>query len=129
MGGCGTYSVGKTPEKFLYESHKELYGVKIIEPVKKSDSWKLPEESAKSRAYLLLDKYGIFRQYREYDKNHQVILEIGYHREKKVGKGRVLHIHRFKIPGVENHPDAEPLTPDEIQKYKKFFVGVPGYDK
>ena len=130
MGGCGTYSKGNTPKTFKYKSVGTIHGVKIIEPVDSNVRRKLPEESAKSKAYLLLDKNGVFHQYREYNKNHEVVLEIGYHIEQRIDPVKPwLHIHRHIIPGFKVSPNGEPLTSAEIEKYKKFFIGVPGYDK
>ena len=73
----------------------------------------------------MLDKDGVFHQYREYDSNHRVILEIGYHQEKGLGKGDVLHIHVHQKPGIDFHSDPSTekrkLTREEYQKYKRFF--------
>ena len=90
---------------------------------------KLPEESHSPNArYVLLDKDGVFHQYREYNENHQVVLEIGYHYERSLGKGDVLHVHVHTIPGVEGHTDARKyaIGPGDqyYEKYKKFFKGV-----
>ena len=91
---------------YTYESAGEIDGVKILRPIDKSKSYKLPEEShTAGNGYILLDKNGIFHQYREYDQNHKVILEIGYHQEKALGKGDVLHIHVHKKPGIDYHND------------------------
>ena len=63
---------------------------------------------------------------REYNDNHEVILEIGYHNEPTLGKGKVLHIHVYHTPGVDHHREAKPrlLTDKEKAKYAKFFKGV-----
>lgn len=129
MGGCGTYSKGYIPAP-MYKSVAKLHGVKILEPIDPRKKRKLPEESAGSKAYLLLDNNGVFHQYREYNDNHEVILEIGYHVEQRIDPVKPwLHIHRHTVPGFSARPLGEELTPAEIKKYKKFFVGVTGYDK
>lgn len=128
MGGRGTYSTGK-PTPYTYTKVDEIAGVKVLEPTDRTRSFKLPEEShTAGNRYILLDKDGIFHQYREYDQNHKVILEIGYHYEPGLGKGDVLHIHIHEKPGVDFHKDPSTklrkLTHEEYQKYKKFFKGV-----
>lgn len=76
----------------------------------------------------ILDKDGVFHQYREYNQNHEVVLEIGYHHEKALGKGDVLHIHVHQKPGIDYHNDPttekRKLTRAEYQKYQKFFKGI-----
>lgn len=128
MGGRGTYSTGKSPA-YQYEAVDNIDGVKILQPIDKGKSYKLPEESHTSgNRYVLLDKDGVFHQYREYDENHKVILEIGYHQEKELGKGDVLHIHIHRKAGIDFHNDESTekrkLTREEYKKYKKFFKGV-----
>lgn len=128
MGGRGSYSVGRN-DSYTYVTYAKVNGIKILRPMDSKAPFKLPEEShTAGNAYVLLDKNGIFHQYREYDKNHKVVLEIGYHREAGLGKGAVLHIHVHKKPGVENHNDTSTekrkLTRDEYKKYKGLFIGV-----
>ena len=81
MGGRGTFAAGKQVA-YTYETVGKVDGVKIIKPIDKSKSLKLPEESHSSVGYVLYDKDGFFHQYREYNSNHEVVLEIGYHHEK-----------------------------------------------
>ena len=103
--------------------------MKILRPIGQSKSLKLPEEShTPGNCYVLLDKNGVFHQYREYNENHEVVLEIGYHYEKSLGQGDILHIHIHNQPGVENHSSADkfkigPGNPC-YEKYKHLFVGV-----
>lgn len=128
MGGRGTYSTGKNTA-FTYECVDKIDGVKVLKPIDSKKSYKLPEEShTAGNRYILLDKDGVFHQYREYDQNHKVILEIGYHHEAALGNGDILHIHIHKTPGVEGHNEAEKrrIGPGDpyYEKYKKFFVGV-----
>ena len=127
MGGRGTFAAGKQVA-YTYKTVGKIDGVKIVQPIDKNKSLKLPEESHSSIGYVLYDKNGVFHQYREYNENHEVVLEIGYHHEKALGKGDVLHVHVHKIPGVENHKSAEKYTifPGNpiYEKYKKLFKGV-----
>lgn len=127
MGGRGTYALGKNVA-YTYKYAGEIGGVKILQPIDEKKSLKLPEESHFSRAYALLDKDGVFHQYREYNAEHKVVIEIGYHNEKALGKGDVLHIHIHQRAGVEYHnaPDTQKrlLTKEEYNKYKYLFKGV-----
>lgn len=128
MGGRGTFAAGKAAA-FQYETAGTIEGVKVLRPIDREKSYKLPEESHTARnSYVLLDKDGVFHQYREYDGNHQVVLEIGYHPEKALGKGNVLHIHIHRKPGIDFHADPSTekrkLTRSEYQKYKRLFRGV-----
>ena len=79
MGGRGTFAAGKQVA-YTYETVGKVDGVKIINPIDKSKSLKLPEESHSNVGYVLYDKDGVFHQYRKYNSNHEVVLEIGYHR-------------------------------------------------
>ena len=128
MGGKGTYSAGQSPA-YTYETVGKLADVKILRPMDKTKSFKLPEEShTPGNKYVLLDKDGVFHQYREYNDNHEVVLEIGYHYEKSLGKGDVLHVHIHQKPGIENHGSATKyrIGPGDsyYEKYKHLFVGV-----
>lgn len=128
MGGRGTYSAGQSP-KYTYETVGKIEDVKVLAPIDKAKALKLPEEShTAGNKYVLLDKDGVFHQYREYNSNHEVVLEIGYHHERALGKGDVLHIHVHGKPGIDNHNNPSTvkrkLTRTEYQKYKKLFKGV-----
>ena len=128
MGGKGTYSTGQSPA-YTFETVGRIDGIKVIEPIDKSQSFKLPEEShTAGNSYVLLGKDGVFRQFRLYNENHEVILEIGYHNEASLGKGKLLHVHIHETPGVEGHTTAKKyvLSKDDpvYQKYKNLFVGV-----
>lgn len=35
-----------------------------------------------------------------------------------------IHIHEYPIPGIENRQPARNITPQEYEKYKRFFRGV-----
>lgn len=127
MGGRGTYAAGKKVP-YRFETVGEVEGVKIIHPIDKRLVPKLPEESNTSTEYVLYYSNGVFHQYRKYDSNHEVVLEIGYHRESQLGKGWVLHVHVHHKPGVIYHDDAEKyvIGPGHpiYEKYKKLFKGV-----
>ena len=138
MGGRGTYSAGQSP-KYTYETVGKIGDVKVLAPIEKTKALKLPEidkkrsrrlpeESHSERAYIKLDDKGEFRQYREYNEKHELVLEIGYHHERVLGKGDVLHIHVHGKPGIDNHNNPSTvkrkLTRTEYQKYKKLFKGV-----
>ncbi len=128
MGGRGTFASGKNVA-YTYETVGKIADVKILEPINKTASLKLPEEShTAGNKYVLLDSDGVFHQYREYNSNHEVVFEIGYHYEPSLGKGDVLHVHIHSTPGVEGHKSAEKfmISPGHpiYEKYKKLFVGV-----
>lgn len=127
MGGRGTFASGNAIP-YTYETIGKIDGVKILKPMDSSKSLKLPEEAHSSSSYVLLDKDNVFHQYREYNADHEVVLEIGYHHEKPLGKGDVLHIHIHQKPGIDYHNDSttekRKLNRAEYEKYKKFFKGV-----
>ena len=127
MGGRGTFAAGN-PVPYTFETVDKIDGVKVLQPIDKSKSYKLPEEAHSSSSYILLDKDGVFHQYREYNENHEIILEIGYHHEPSLGKGDVLHIHIHQKPGIDYHnaPTTvkRKLTRVEYERYKSFFKGV-----
>ena len=127
MGGRGTFAAGRDVEYTFY-TVGFVDGIKIINPIDGTKALKLPEESHKSTGYVLYDKNGVFHQYREYNKDHEVVLEIGYHHESSLGKGDVLHVHIHTIPGVDYHKLARKFRiypGDEIyEKYKSLFKGV-----
>ena len=128
MGGRGTYAVGNNVN-YTYKTVGKIDGIKVLQPKGEAKSFKLPEEShTAGNSYILLDKNGVFHQFRKYDEGHKVILEIGYHQEASLGKGKILHVHVHSIPGVEGHNSAEkyiigPGNP-YYEKYKKLFKGV-----
>ena len=130
MGGRGSYalSIKTGTYDFTYQTMGFFNGIKIVNPVDVKRSLKLPEESHSSNAYILFDKKGVFHQYREYNENHKVVLEIGYHQEASLGKGKILHVHYYNTPGVENRGLAtkEKIYPGHAiyEKYKYLFKGV-----
>lgn len=127
MGGRGSFAKGRQAA-YTFKTVGIIEGVKVIQPLNPVNSLKLPEESHSASCYLLLDRDGVFHQYREYNENHQVILEIGYHHESRMGNGDVLHIHVYREPGVEHHENPSTvkrkLTREEYHRYKKLLKGV-----
>ncbi|MCD7773566.1 MAG: hypothetical protein LUH08_05865 [Ruminococcus sp.] len=125
MGGRGTYAAGNNVE-YTYKTVDKIEGVKVLSFISQSNRNKLPEEAHSSDKYILIDRNGVFHQYREYDSSHRLIFEIGYHFESGLSKNgeSVLHAHSFDSPGVENRSKARLLTDDELKKYKKYFKGV-----
>ncbi len=127
MGGRGTFASGNNVA-YTYKTVGKINGVKVLQPQNSNNALKLPEESHSSTAYLLLDKTGVFRQYREYNDRHEVVLEIGYHNEPVLGQDKILHAHIHATPGIINHRSAQKirLFPGDplYEKYKHLFKGV-----
>lgn len=120
MGGRGTFAAGNNVA-YKYETVGKIGNVKILSPF--SGSLKLPEEAHSSGAYVLLDRHGIFKQYREYDKDHYLTFEIGWHHEPKIDPkaDKVFHVHEY---ARDFGRTTRPITSEEFVKYKKFFKGV-----
>jgi len=123
MGGRGTFASGNSVA-YRYETVGTIAGVKILEPINKVGSWKLPEEAHSSNAYVLLNKEGTFKVYREYSSDHHLKMEIAYHPEPNIdpSKKPVLHVHYYD--SNFNRTKAQKLTNQQIKEYKKFFKGV-----
>lgn len=125
MGGRGSYSGGGNAP-YTYKTVGKIEGIKVLQPNNPKSSLKLPEEAHSSSSYILLDKNGIFHQMRIYNKNHEAIFEIGYHKEANLGK--VLHVHLYKAPGELSHKTAKKIKigpgDEYYEKYKKFFKGI-----
>lgn len=125
MGGRGTFASGNNVP-YKYKTVEIIESVKVLQPKDPKSSYKLPEESHSSLSYILLDKVGVFRQYREYNSQHEAIFEIGYHFENNMSKHGepVLHVHDYSAPGVQNRGKARSITEEEVKKYRKFLKGV-----
>lgn len=127
MGGRGTYAIGNNV-KYQYETVGKINGVKVLQPIDDSRSIKLPEESHKSNSYIVLDKSGVFKQMRVYNEKHEAIYEVGYHQEKSLGSGKVLHVHLYAKPGDINHKKADKFAigpgNEYFEKVKKYLSGV-----
>lgn len=124
MGGRGTYAVGNNVA-YRYETVGKIDGVKILQKLDKNASGGLPEEAHASSAYIMLNKDGQFRMYREYDSNRYLRFEIAYHPEKSIDSSRkpVLHVHEYQ-PGDFSNRQVRRLTKSEYEKYRKYFKGV-----
>lgn len=122
MGGRGTFASGNNVA-YTYDTVDKIEGVKVLQgkPGRKG----LPEEAHSSTAYIQLHPDGKFKMYREYDKNHFLRFEIGYHPETSIDPSRkpVLHVHEYKPDDFSNRK-ARPLTEKEYKKYRKFFRGI-----
>ena len=125
MGGRGTFAAGNNVP-YKYKTVEKSEGVKVLQPIDSKSSFSLPVEAHASGNYLLLDKAGVFRQYREYNAKHEVTLEIGYHFENTLSKKgeAVLHVHEYSAPGIQNRKKARIITDEEKKKYRKIFKGV-----
>ena len=124
MGGRGTFASGNNVA-YSYETVGKIEGVKVLQKLDKNASGGLPEEAHSSGAYIMLNKDGNFKMYREYDDNHYLKFEIAYHPEKSIDPSRkpVLHVHEYK-PDNFHDRNARPLTKEEYKKYKKYFKGL-----
>ncbi len=111
---------------YKYKTVEIIEGVKVLQPKDPKSSYNLPVESHSSSSYILLDKAGVFRQYRKYNAQHEVIFEIGNHFENKMSKHGepVLHVHDYSAPGIQNRGKARLITEEELKKYRKFLKGV-----
>ena len=124
MGVRGTFAAGKNVA-YTYETVGKIEGVKVLEKTNKNANGGLPEEAHSSTAYIMLNKNGDFRMYREYDENHYLRFEIAYHVEPSIDPSRkpVLHVHEYQPDNFRNRK-PRPLTSEEYKKYKKYFKGV-----
>lgn len=124
MGGRGTFA-NDNNVPFRYETVGKIGNVKVLQKLDKKASGGLPEEAHSSSAYILLNKNGFFRMYREYDNNHHLRFEIGYHPEKNIDPSRepVLHVHEYKPDNFTSRTTRK-LTRQEYEKYKKYFKGL-----
>ena len=80
-----------------YKTIKEVEGAKVL--VGKNGNHGLPDYShTPNRKYIKENKDGSFRELRDFDKDRNLILEIGYHGEINLTGNRhvpVLHYHFF----------------------------------
>jgi len=86
-----------------------------------SGSNKVPEESYTSKAYIVKNKDGSVRQYREFDERHKPKIDVDYQIKPSYDKkNKTLHIHDYK--NGERQPARKP-TREEYLKYLKYFKG------
>lgn len=130
MGGRGTYAIGNSVP-FTYKTVDKIGNVKVLQGLNGKHS--LPEESHSSEAYIKLKADGTFHEMRIYDKNHYLIKEIAYHPEPKINNGNrvdsILHVHEYPENNNLKKRPVHRITKEEYKKYKKYFKGVPNYDK
>lgn len=109
-------------------------GIKIIKGIDQGDNnpkHDLPASSHLSNSYIKYNPDGTFNTLRLYDKNHALRLEIVYHADNQLGKGKVLHYHiyddRFsKTKGEYTRSAGHIINPKSklYKKYKHLFRGV-----
>ena len=120
MGGRGTFASGNNVA-YTYQTSGFIEGVKVLTGLNGKHG--LPEEAHSSSAYIILKPDGTFHEMRLYDKDHYLIMEIGYHPEGKVGyKGKnVLHYHTYD----RNFNRTTHRMPKAMRKhFQKYFKGV-----
>ena len=124
MGGRGTFAAGNSVA-YIYKTVGMIEGVKVLEGIGNQHS--LPAEAHSSEAYIKLKPDGTFHEMRIYDKDHYLIKEIAYHPTPELNNGNrkdnILHIHEYQRDNFDDRP-ARRLTPEEIELYKKFLIGV-----
>lgn len=130
MSGRGTFAIGNNVD-YTYETIDKIEGVKVLSG--KNGKHGLPEESHSSTAYIKLKPDGTFHEMRIYDENHYLIKEIAYHPEPAINSGdrkhNILHVHDYLEKDNFKIRPAHLITKEEYEKYKKFFKGVPQYEK
>ena len=138
MGGRGTFASGN-PVPYQYEVDTSFYpdgkfeGIKVLKGIEGSGKHDLPASSHSSTAYLKMSPDGTFNMLRIYDNKHNLRLEIAYHPEGKIakGKGCVLHYHVYTtdFSSTKNMPFVRTTAllhknSKLLKNYKKYFVGV-----
>lgn len=136
MGGRGTFAAGN-PVPYLYEVDKsfsidgKFHGVKVIKGIEGSGKHGLPESSHSSSSYLKMNPDGSFNMMRIYDSSHNLRIEIAYHNEPNLGKGKVLHYHVYSIDFSQTSKGKFTRSTGLLhknsslfKKYKKYFKGV-----
>ena len=121
---------------FFKDGHNEKVEdlMRINELIARNEKKMTPEEKLAIIRLLSKDQYGDpdgkFSQYREYNENHELVLEIAYHPEHHLTHDKenkpVLHAHDYdpKTHGKDWHQPARNLTMEEFEKYKRFFVNI-----
>ena len=138
MGGRGTFAAGKSVS-YTYGIDTEFspdgkfYGVKVLKGIEGSGKHGLPESSHSSMAYLKMNPDRTFNMMRIYDNEHNLRLEIAYHSEQSIAKGKskVLHYHVYGKEFSKNEKSSFSRTTKVLHKnskiykrYEKFFKGV-----
>ena len=138
MGGRGTFAAGN-PVPYSYEVDRnfspdgKFHGVKVLKGMSGTGNHGLPESSHSSRAYVKMNPDGSFNTIRFYDDKHNLRLEIAYHSEQLIAKGRpkVLHYHTYGTEFSSSNIKDFVRTTKVLHKnsklykqYKHFFKGV-----
>jgi hypothetical protein len=138
MGGRGTFAAGNAV-KYTYEVDTnfspdgKFHEVKVLKGMEDSGKHGLPESSHSSTAYLKMNSDGTFNMMRIYDKEHNLRLEIAYHSEQSIAKGKskVLHYHTYGKEFSQNANSSFGRTTKVLHKnskmykqYKRYFKGV-----
>ncbi len=138
MGGRGTFAAGNAVA-YTYEvdtdfsTNGKFHGVKVLRGIEGAGKHGLPESSHSSTAYLKMNPNGTFNTLRLYDKNHNLRMEIAYHSEQSIAKGKekVLHYHLYskefsatRSGNFERTTHVLHKNSRIYKKYKKFFKGV-----
>jgi len=139
MGGRGTYAAGNDVDytyeintNFDFAPDEFFENVKILQGTPNSNNHGLPESSHSSSAYIKFYPNGTFHELRLYDKEHCLYLEIAYHNESSLGKGKIQHYHTYDNRFSKNakgefiRSRAIRITKDMpiYKQYEKFFRGV-----
>lgn len=138
LGGRGTFAAGISVA-YTYEVDTnfspdgKLYGVKVLKGIEGTGKHGLPESAHSSVAYLKMNPDGTFNTMRVYDREHNLRLEIAYHSEQSIAKGKekVLHYHIYEKGFSQNKNGSFSRTTSVLhknsrlyRKYEKFFRGV-----
>lgn len=138
MGGRGTFAVGNAVTYTYkidtnFSTDGKFHGVKVLKGIEGSGKHGLPESSHSSIAYLKMNPDGTFNMMRIYDKQHNLRLEIAYHSEQSIAKGKskVLHYHIYGKDFSQKGKSPFDRTTNVLHKnsriykqYQKFFKGV-----
>ena len=138
MGGRGTFAAGNTVA-YTYEvdtgfsSDGKFHGVKVLKGMAGSGKHGLPESSHSSVTYLKMKSDGTFNMMRIADNGHNLRLEIAYHSEQSIAKGKskALHYHIYGKEFSQKVKTSFGRTTKVLHKnskiykrYKHFFKGV-----
>lgn len=138
MGGRGSFAAGRNVA-YTYEVDRnfspdgKFYGIKVLKGMEGTGKHGLPESSHSSTAYLKMNPDGSFNMMRIFDEKHNLRLEIAYHSEQSIAKGKskVLHYHVYGVEFSQNSKGSFTRTTEILHKnsklykqYKRFFKGV-----
>ena len=126
MSSRGTYAINGHVSVKEYETIRVTEtGVKILKGIGKNHT--LPDYSnSPNSIYAKLHKSGDLQELRFYDEFCNLYFEIGYHQERNLGKGDVLHYHI--VSNLVRNP-AKLINNEIKEKYKKYLMEYNLYDK